>query len=62
MDYKGILLPYQKEIFEGIEKHKYSVILAARQTGKSFIVSLWAFFRALEIPNHTILVLSLIHI
>jgi len=58
MDYKGILLPYQKEIFEGIEKHKYSVILAARQTGKSFIVSLWAFFRALEIPNHTILVIS----
>ncbi len=58
MDYKGILLPYQKEIYEGIEKHKYSVILAARQTGKSFIVSLWAFFRALELPNHTILVIS----
>jgi len=57
MDYK-ILLPYQQEIYKGIEKHKYSVILAARQTGKSFIVSLWAFFRALEIPNHTILVIS----
>ena len=53
-----ILLPYQQEIYQGIEKHKYSVILAARQTGKSFVVSLWAFFRALEIPNHTILVIS----
>jgi len=53
-----ILLPYQQEIYKGIESHKYSVILAARQTGKSFIVSLWAFFRALELPNHTILVIS----
>lgn len=53
-----ILLPYQREIVKGIEKHKYSVIKMARQTGKSFTVSYFATIRAIERPNHTIVVVS----
>ncbi len=53
-----ILLPYQQEIVKGIETHKYSVIKMARQTGKSFVVSYWATLRAMEKPNHTIVVVS----
>jgi len=55
---KGILLPYQVEIVEGINGHKFSVIKMARQTGKSFVVSYWAVVRALQKGNHTIVVIS----
>ncbi len=58
MDSKGILLPYQKEAYEKIEKHKYSILMWSRQVGKSFLIALWANFRALEKPNHTILIIS----
>lgn len=55
---KGILLPYQKRAFENINKHKYSVLLWSRQTGKSFLISLWATLRAFELKNHTVLIIS----
>ncbi|KAA0257226.1 hypothetical protein FHQ18_11720 [Deferribacter autotrophicus] len=54
----GILLPYQKYAFEKLNAHKYSVLLWSRQTGKSFLISLWAVLRALELKNHTILIIS----
>jgi len=55
---KPILLPYQQEIVRGLENYKYSVIKMARQTGKSFVVSYWATLRAMERPNHAIVVVS----
>lgn len=54
----GLLLPYQKYAFEKLSAHKYSVLLWSRQTGKSFLISLWAVLRALELKNHTILIIS----
>ncbi len=58
MEFKKILLPYQQHAYNAIEKHKYSILMWSRQTGKSFVISLWATFRALEKSNHTILIIS----
>jgi phage FluMu gp28-like protein len=53
-----ILLPYQQEALEGIEKHKYSVLLWARQTGKSFLLSYFAIKRCIGFNNHKVVVIS----
>lgn len=53
-----ILLPYQKEAIEGLERKRFSVLLWARQTGKSFTVSYYAILRALSFDNHRVLVIS----
>ena len=58
MEFKKILLPYQIEAYNALEKYKYSILMWSRQTGKSFVISLWATFRALEKKNHTILIIS----
>lgn len=44
----AILLPYQQEAIRGIETHKYSIMLWARQTGKSFLASYYAFLTAVQ--------------
>ena len=53
-----ILLPYQQEALENIQKHKYSVLLWSRQTGKSFLLSYFAIKRCIELNNHKVLVIS----
>ena len=58
MEFRKILLPYQIEAYNALEKYKYSILMWSRQTGKSFVISLWATFRALEKKNHTILIIS----
>jgi len=58
MEFRKILLPYQIEAYSALEKYKYSILMWSRQTGKSFVISLWATFRALEKKNHTILIIS----
>lgn len=54
----SILLPYQQEALEEIEKHKYSVLLWSRQTGKSFLLSYFAIKRCIELNNHKVVVIS----
>ncbi len=53
-----ILLPYQIEAIQGIEKKRYSVLLWARQTGKSFTMSYYAIKRCLTFGNHRVVVIS----
>jgi len=53
-----ILLPYQIEAIKGIESKRFSVLLWARQTGKSFTMSYYAIKRAIQFKNHRILVIS----
>ena len=53
-----ILLPYQQTALKGIEKHKYSVLLWSRQTGKSFLLSYFAIKRCITFKNHKVLVIS----
>lgn len=53
-----ILLQYQQEALKGIEEHKYSVLLWARQTGKSFLLSYYAIKRCIEFKNHKVVVIS----
>jgi phage FluMu gp28-like protein len=53
-----ILLPYQQTALEGIHRHKYSVLLWSRQTGKSFLLSYFAIQRCIEFNNHKVLVIS----
>lgn len=57
MDEK-ILLPYQIEALQGIERKRYSVLLWARQSGKSFLVSYYAIKRCIEFDNHRVVVIS----
>lgn len=53
-----ILLPYQIEALQGIGSKRYSVLLWARQTGKSFLVSYYAIKRCIEFDNHRVVVIS----
>jgi phage FluMu gp28-like protein len=53
-----ILLPYQREAVNGIEKKRFSVLLWARQTGKSFTMSYYAIKRCLSFDNHRVVVIS----
>lgn len=53
-----ILLPYQREALKGIERHKYSVLLWCRQSGKSFLLAYYAIRRAIEKANHRVVVIS----
>ncbi len=53
-----ILLPYQIQALRGIERHKYSVLLWSRQTGKSFLLAYFAIKRCIERDNHSVLVIS----
>lgn len=53
-----VLLPYQIEAIEGINKSKYSILLWARQTGKSFLVSYYAFIKAIEKSKSLTVVVS----
>ncbi|MDQ7081757.1 MAG: terminase family protein [Aquificota bacterium] len=39
-------------------RHKYSILMWSRQTGKSFTVSLFALLRALRKKNHLVAVIS----
>jgi phage FluMu gp28-like protein len=58
MESNGLLLEYQKEAYENIMTHKYSVLLWARQVGKSFVISLWALMRAIDMRGHTVIIIS----
>ncbi len=58
MEYEKILLPYQRRALENFFKHKYSILMWSRQTGKSFVVALFAVLRALEKKNHLVAIIS----
>ena len=58
MEFDRILLPYQKRALENFFKHKYSILMWSRQTGKSFTVSLFAVLRAVERKNHLVAIIS----
>lgn len=54
----NILLPYQKEALQGIESKRFSTLMWARQTGKSFLVSYYAIKRCVQFNNHRVVVIS----
>ncbi|GIW22586.1 MAG: hypothetical protein KatS3mg068_2472 [Candidatus Sericytochromatia bacterium] len=54
----NFLLPYQANTLKQIEKHRFCIIMWSRQTGKSFLVSLFALLRAIEKPNHLVAIIS----
>ncbi|WP_051178804.1 terminase large subunit domain-containing protein [Thermodesulfovibrio thiophilus] len=54
----SLLLPYQAEALKEIESHKFSCLMWARQTGKSFLIALFAVLRAVENSNHLVAVIS----
>ncbi|MEZ0338122.1 MAG: terminase family protein [Aquificaceae bacterium] len=58
MKAESILLPYQRIALQGIETKRFSVLMWARQTGKSFLVSYYAIKRAVEFVNHRVVVIS----
>ena len=58
MKAESILLPYQRIALQGIETRRFSVLMWARQTGKSFLVSYYAIKRAVEFVNHRVVVIS----
>jgi len=58
MDFEKILLPYQARALENLFKHKYSILMWSRQTGKSFTVALFAVLRALKRKNHLVAIIS----
>jgi len=53
-----LLLPYQQYALNKMFEKKYSIIMWSRQTGKSFVVSLFAVLRAIEKKNHLVAILS----
>jgi len=58
MAYEKILLPYQRRALENLFKYKYSILMWSRQTGKSFVVSLFAVLRAIERKHHLVAIIS----
>ncbi len=54
----SILLPYQKTALRGVESKRFSVLMWARQTGKSFLVSYYAIKRCIELSGHRVVVIS----
>jgi phage FluMu gp28-like protein len=53
-----VLLPYQRRALRAFETYKYSILMWARQTGKSFVVALFAVLRAIEKRNHLVAIIS----
>jgi len=58
MEFDKLLLPYQQYALTQMFEKKYSIIMWSRQTGKSFVVSLFAVLRAIEKKNHLVAILS----
>jgi phage FluMu gp28-like protein len=58
MEYDKLLLPYQQHALHQMFEKKYSIIMWSRQTGKSFVVSLFAVLRAIERKNHLVAIIS----
>ena len=58
MEYDKLLLPYQQYALHQMFEKKYSIIMWSRQTGKSFVVSLFAVLRAIERKNHLVAIIS----
>ncbi|MFZ8784969.1 terminase large subunit domain-containing protein [Thermocrinis sp.] len=58
MEFEKLLLPYQRYALQKMLEKKYSILMWSRQTGKSFVVSLFAVFRAIERKNHLVAIIS----
>jgi len=58
MEFDKLLMPYQQYALQQTFEKKYSIIMWSRQTGKSFVVSLFAVLRAIEKRNHLVAILS----
>ncbi len=58
MEFEKLLLPYQRHALQKMFEKKYSILMWARQTGKSFVVSLFAVLRAIERKNHLVAIIS----
>jgi len=58
MEYEKILLPYQTRALKAMFEKKFSILMWSRQTGKSFVVSLFAVLRAIERKNHLVAIIS----
>jgi len=58
MEYDKLLLPYQRQALKSMLEKKYSILMWSRQTGKSFVVSLFAVLRAIERKNHLVAIIS----
>jgi phage FluMu gp28-like protein len=58
MEYEKLLLSYQQYALQQMFEKKYSIIMWSRQTGKSFVVSLFAVLRAIERKNHLVAIIS----
>lgn len=52
------LLPEQKELYDGLQKEKYHVVLKSRQLGITTLVSLYYLWKAVTIPKTTYLIVS----
>jgi len=53
-----ILYPYQREMFERFNEHRFNVILACRQSGKSISVCAYLLWYALFHPEKTVAILA----
>jgi phage FluMu gp28-like protein len=58
MEFEKLLLPYQRHALQKMLEKKYSILMWSRQTGKSFVVSLFAVLRAIERKNHLVAIIS----
>lgn len=58
MEYERLLLPYQAKALRAMLEKKFSILMWSRQTGKSFVVSLFAVLRAIERKNHLVAIIS----
>ena len=58
MEFEKLLLPYQRHALQKMFEKKYSILMWSRQTGKSFVVSLFAVLRAIERKNHLVAIIS----
>jgi phage FluMu gp28-like protein len=58
MEYEKLLLPYQQYALQQMFDKKYSILMWSRQTGKSFVVSLFAVLRAIERKSHLVAIIS----
>jgi len=52
------LYPYQKEMFERFNEHRFNIILACRQSGKSISVCAYLLWYALFHPEKTVAILA----
>ena len=56
VDFK--LYPYQKEMFEHFNEHRYNIVLACRQSGKSISACAYLIWFALFHPEKTVAILA----